>query len=249
MLNTVARYIARSSPRRRRTIRGHFETLTFLKGQRTFKVPRLRSDHRRPSNCRTTASTEVLTLAASLCPDWYRWCTGRACRNSPKKFSTGWKIFGSAATRQAAVRTRIPSKARLTSSSSSPDDQVAGHRPGSLKRTGIRLCWLATALGCNPLAFALAREEDYKPLRDPARNASTAGWTSRDQEGRCTFRAQFHPKMLNEEIGAAVARLIAANRALRTTSGWPAGCAFLYSAALQSMRACSVDRIMASQCI
>ncbi|MCP3476290.1 hypothetical protein NLM33_39415 [Bradyrhizobium sp. CCGUVB1N3] len=89
------------------------------------------------------------------------------------------------------------------------------------------VCWLAIALGANPLAYALAREEDYKPLKEDDSDRIHARFDlPRIKKGHAFFREEFHPKMLNDEIAAWVTRLVRENRAHRDEHGWPERCAY-----------------------
>lgn len=231
MLNTVARYIGEKlATSSTDNTRATFETLTFLKKSAHFQSAQdsgATIDDRLIAELRQVP--KFLRWRLHYVRDWYRWCT----RQGLPQFSEevldrleDLRIGGNETGR--AVRTRDPQQGAF-------DELEFIALTTRLRATGLdllseqeyALCWLATALGCNPLAFALAREEDYKPLRESGTQRIYSRLDiARIKKGDATFRAQFHPKMLNEEIGAAVARLIAANRALRTTSGWPAGCAF-----------------------
>jgi hypothetical protein len=89
------------------------------------------------------------------------------------------------------------------------------------------LCWLAIGLGCNPLAYALLREEDFKPLQEVGtKRVYVRLDVPRIKKGDDHYREQFHEKNLNDEIGAAVTRLVLANQASRAQHGWPDGCEF-----------------------
>jgi len=89
------------------------------------------------------------------------------------------------------------------------------------------LCWMAVACGANPLAYALAREEDYRPyLEEETGRIHALFYLPRIKKGDTLFRKQSHPKLLNDEIGGWVNRLILENEARRAEHGWPEGCAF-----------------------
>jgi integrase len=89
------------------------------------------------------------------------------------------------------------------------------------------LVWLAIALGCNPLAYALLREEDFKPLKEvDTDRIYTRLDVPRIKKGDPLYRSQFHEKNLNDEVGAAVTSLVLANRAAREQQPWPEGCAY-----------------------
>jgi hypothetical protein len=83
------------------------------------------------------------------------------------------------------------------------------------------LLWLAIALGCNPLAYALLREEDYKPITEHGTGRiQHMLYVPRVKKGDEEYRAQFHPQILNDEIGSLVAALIEHNRSRRKNDGW-----------------------------
>ena len=89
------------------------------------------------------------------------------------------------------------------------------------------LVWLALALGRNPLAYALQREEDYRSLPEAGTGRLYHRLdVPRIKKGGEEFRTDFREAMLNDEIGALVADLIDENRTWRDTNGWPHGCAF-----------------------
>jgi hypothetical protein len=89
------------------------------------------------------------------------------------------------------------------------------------------LVWIAIALGCNPLAYALLREEDFKPLKEVGTDRIyTRLDVPRIKKGDPLYRSQFHEKNLNEEVGAAVTSLVLANQAAREQQAWPEGCAY-----------------------
>jgi hypothetical protein len=76
-----------------------------------------------------------------------------------------------------------------------------------------------------PLAFALLREEDFKPLKEVGTDRIYARLdVPRIKKGDPLYRSQFHEKNLNDEIGAAVTRLVLANQAAREQQPWPEGC-------------------------
>jgi hypothetical protein len=96
-----------------------------------------------------------------------------------------------------------------------------------LTTSEFALLWLAIALGCNPLAYALLREEDFKPLKEVGTDRIYARLdVPRIKKGDTHYRSQFHEKNLNDEVGAAVTGLVLANQAARGQQEWPEGCAY-----------------------
>ena len=89
------------------------------------------------------------------------------------------------------------------------------------------LVWLAFALGRNPLAYALLREDDYRPLPEVGTERIYHRLdVPRVKKGNEEFRSETKEEMLNIEIGALVSELIEQNRSWRETNSWPEGCAF-----------------------
>lgn len=161
--------------------------------------------------------------------EWYLWCSERGFPQFSERVAEIFEdlvIPGN--TTGEAVRTRDPVKGAF-------DEIEFITLMTKLRATGrtvmspleYALCWLAISLGCNPLAFALLREEDFKPLKEVGSDHIYALLdVPRIKKGDQFYRAQFHEKMLNNESGAAVTELIIANRAAREREGWPEGCAF-----------------------
>lgn len=89
------------------------------------------------------------------------------------------------------------------------------------------LLWLTIAFGANPFAYALMREEDFKPLAEVGTGRI---YHLLDvpliKKGDVYARTQFDRRKLNQEMGAAVVDLIAENAKNRKDRGWPAECAF-----------------------
>jgi integrase len=160
---------------------------------------------------------------------WYCWCADQGMKQFPEEIAErlrDLKIPGNKTGH--AVRTRDPMKGAfdelefiaLTS-------KLRAIGPERLTTSENTLAWLAIACGANPLAYALAREEDYKPLKEEGTGRIHARFDlPRIKKGDAFFREQFHPKMLNDEIGSWVNRLIMENQSHRTQQGWPDGCAY-----------------------
>jgi hypothetical protein len=211
-------------------VRNHFDNLAYLHRSRHFM------------DCLRSGATidERLITELSQIPnyagwrlhyirDWYLWSSERGF---PQFSDQVAEIFEDLAIpgnpTGEAVRTRDPVKGAF-------DEIEFIALTTKLRAVGrdimspleYALCWLAIALGCNPLAFALLREEDFKPLKEVGTDRIYARLdVPRIKKGDPFYRAQFHQKMLNDEIGAAVTELIVANRAAREREPWPEGCAF-----------------------
>ena len=155
---------------------------------------------------------------------WYRWCAEqRLPQFSADVAATLDEIVIGQNEQGRAVRTRdafqgafddlefvaLTSALRASANSVTLDLQ---------ERT---LLWLAIALGCNPLAYSLLREEDYKPIVEHGTGRiQHMLYVPRIKKGDEEFRSQFHPEILNDEIGSHVAGLIAQNRSRREAHGW-----------------------------
>ena len=160
---------------------------------------------------------------------WYCWCADQGFEQFSDE-AAQWirrlKIPGNETGH--AVRTQDPVKGAF--------DHVEFHTlttklrsfgPERLTTVENTLCWLAIALGGNALAYALSREEDYKPLKEQGTGRIHARFDlPRIKKGHVLFREEFHPKMLNDEIGGWVNRLVIENQEDRKRHGWPEGCAY-----------------------
>jgi integrase len=90
----------------------------------------------------------------------------------------------------------------------------------------IALVWLALAFGKNGIAYALMRVDDYAPVIESGTGRSLHKVrVPRTKKGDDDYRKQFSPHILNDEIGAKIASLVAWNRMRRDSEGWPEGCA------------------------
>lgn len=89
------------------------------------------------------------------------------------------------------------------------------------------LIWLEIAFGRNAFAYALMREEDYRPLPEAGTGRVYHRFNvPQIKQGHTYMRSGFDPKQINQELGALVAALIAENAETRERDGWPEGCAF-----------------------
>jgi hypothetical protein len=160
---------------------------------------------------------------------WYCWCSEQGMKQFPDEIAEHireLKIPGNETGH--AVRTQDPMKGAFDElefiALTSKLRALGPERLTTLENT---LAWLALACGANPLAYALLREEDYKPLKEESTGRTHARLDlPRIKKGDAFFREQSHPKMLNDEIGAWVNRLVMENQVHRTQQGWPEGCAF-----------------------
>ncbi|HTI88646.1 MAG TPA: hypothetical protein VL966_18750 [Alphaproteobacteria bacterium] len=172
---------------------------------------------------------EFLEYRLHYVRSWYCWCADQGMEQFPEAFATrirALSIPGNETGR--AVRTQDPVEGAF-------DDiefmaittRLTELGPERLTTLENALCWLAVACGANPLTYALVREEDYKPLQEEETGRIHALLDlPRIKKGDVLYRQQFHPRMLNDEIGAWVTRLVMENRAHREQQGWPDGCAY-----------------------
>lgn len=161
--------------------------------------------------------------------DWYRWCARQGLPQFSQEVAERLeelKVGGNETGR--AVRTQDPVEGAFDALEFiALTTKLRAHGPTRLSTLENTLCWLAVALGCNPLAYALMRESDFKPLKEVGTDRVYARLdTPRIKKGDPHSRSQFHEKMLNDEIGAWVTRLVIENQLFRTEHGWPDGCAF-----------------------
>ncbi|TCU75440.1 phage integrase family protein [Bradyrhizobium sp. R2.2-H] len=155
---------------------------------------------------------------------WYRWCAQQGLRQfSPETATRLDDLVIEHNVVGHAVRTRDPEKgafdelefiALTTALRASASSSVLDLK----ERTAL---WLAIGLGCNPLAYALLREEDYKPIVEHGTGRiQHMLYVPRIKKGDEEFRAQFHPEILNDEIGPLVAALIDQNMSRRKAARW-----------------------------
>ncbi|MBR0783298.1 tyrosine-type recombinase/integrase [Bradyrhizobium iriomotense] len=155
---------------------------------------------------------------------WYRWCAQQKLPQfSSDVAATLDELVIGRNEQGRAVRTRDPVKgafdeleyiALTTALRASASSSVLDLE----ERTAL---WLAIGLGCNPLAYALLREEDYKPIVEHRTGRILhLLYVPRIKKGDEEFRSQFHPEILNEDMGPLVAALIAQNKLRREAEGW-----------------------------
>lgn len=161
---------------------------------------------------------------------WYRWCASERLPGFSDDVALALdEITIGGNEKGRAVITRDPlqgafDELELVALRAKLRSEDAG---GCLNLDERVLVWLALALGRNPLAYALQREEDYRPLPEVGTGRIYHRVDiPRIKKGGEEFRAEFREEMLNDEIGKLVAELIEHNRAWREANGWPAGCAF-----------------------
>jgi hypothetical protein len=160
---------------------------------------------------------------------WYCWCADQGMPQFPTEIGeriSELKIPGNE--HGHAVRTQDPIKGAFDELEFiALTTKLRALGPELLTTLENALCWLAIACGANRLAFALAREGDYKPLQEEQTGRIHARLDlPRIKKGDDFYRQQFHPRMLNDEIGSWVNRLVMENQAHRAQQGWPEGCAF-----------------------
>lgn len=157
--------------------------------------------------------------------NWYRWCAQQRLSQFSSEVAANLDdlVFG-ANERGRAVRTRDPLQGAL-------DDLEfialtaalrASATSSTLDLQDRALVWLAIGLGCNPLAYSLLREEDYRPIIEHGTGRiQHMLYVPRIKKGAEEYRSEFHPELLNEEIGSLVAALVAGNRLRREVENWP----------------------------
>jgi hypothetical protein len=160
---------------------------------------------------------------------WYCWCSDQGMNQFPEEIARRLrqlKIGGNETGH--AVRTMDPIKGAYDELEFiALTTKLRALGPTLLTTMENTVCWLSIALGGHPLSYALAREDDYKPLKEVDTDRVHARFDlPRIKKGHATFREEGHPKMLNEEIGAWVNRLVMENQAHRAQQGWPEGCAY-----------------------
>ncbi|MBI5129870.1 MAG: site-specific integrase [Rhodopseudomonas palustris] len=161
--------------------------------------------------------------------DWYLWCADQGLLQFTEQTAERLEELSIPGNPTGeAVRTRDPLKGAF-------DEFEFTALKTKLNATGrevltameYALLWLAIALGCNPLAYALLREEDFKPMKDvETDHIYPQLHVPRIKKGNTHYRSQSHEKMLNDIVGSAVTSLILANQASREQQQWPEGCAY-----------------------
>ncbi|WP_461330049.1 tyrosine-type recombinase/integrase [Bradyrhizobium diazoefficiens] len=160
---------------------------------------------------------------------WYEWCAMQGLPQFSRETSallSDLTIGGGEKGR--AVRTRDPERGAF-------DDIEYGGLVTKLRARGEEvlslfertLLWLEMAFGRNPFAYALMREEDYRPMKERGTDRVYHRFQiPQIKQGYTYLRSGFDQKLLNQELGPMVASLIAENTAKRERNGWPEGCAF-----------------------
>jgi len=160
---------------------------------------------------------------------WYRWCARQELPHFSRETADdleGIVIGGNEKGR--AVRTRDPLFGAFDEIEfTAVWTKLRAIGPEVLTVLERGLLWLAIAFGANPFAYALMREEDFKSLPEVGTGRTYHLFNvPRIKKGDIYARSQFDQKKLNQEIGAAVAALIAENAKRRALGGWPSNCAF-----------------------
>jgi integrase len=160
---------------------------------------------------------------------WYRWCAKQGLPGFSRETANlldDMVIGGNEKGR--AVRTRDPENGAF-------DDIEYAAIVTRLRAFGDKvlsvservLVSLALAFGRNPLAYALMREDDYRPVKESGTGKIYHRFDIPQIKQRYeNLRSGFDPKMLNQEYGTLIATLVAENVEGRERNGWPEGCAF-----------------------
>lgn len=160
---------------------------------------------------------------------WYRWCADRRLpmfSHDTAELLDDLVIGGNEKGR--AVRTRDSERGAF-------DDIEYAAIMTKLRARGRdllslferTLVWLQIAFGRNAFAYALMREEDYRPLPEAGTGRIYHRFDiPQIKQGHTYLRSGFDHKLLNQELGPLVAALIAENAAARARNGWPEDCAF-----------------------
>lgn len=231
LLDSVAKFIAEliktSSPD---NVRGTFQALRYLARSEHFRQAETTGeilDERLISELRqvdTFAHYRLHYIRA-----WYCWCADHGFDQFSEEIARRLKELKIAGNETGhAVRTQDPIKGAFDELEFiAITTKLRALGPDRLTTLENTLCWMAVACGANPLAYALSREEDYKPhLEEETGRIHALFHLPRIKKGDPLFREQSHPKSLNDEIGGWVNRLILENQANRAQQGWPDGCAF-----------------------
>jgi hypothetical protein len=212
------------------SVRNTFEALCYLNRSEHFREAdagggilgeRLISDIRRVENFAHYRLHYIRT--------WYCWCADQGMKQFPEEVAARIRELRIPGNETGhAVRTQDPIKGAFDELEFiAITTKLRALGPERLTTMENTLAWLAVACGANPLAYALAREQDFKPLMEEETGRIHARFDlPRIKKGHVFFREEFHPRMLNDEIGTWVTRLIIENQAYRETEGWPDRCAF-----------------------
>lgn len=159
---------------------------------------------------------------------WYRWCADQGLPLFSRETADlldDLVIGGNEKGR--AVRTRDPERGAFDEIEFAAIvvklRAVGGEILSTLERA---LLWLEIAFGRNAFAYALMREEDYRPLPEVGTGRIYHRFNVPQIKQRGEYlRSGFDPKQLNQELGAVVADLLAENARTRARDGWPEDCA------------------------
>jgi hypothetical protein len=160
---------------------------------------------------------------------WYRWCAKQGLPHFSRETAAlldDKTVGGNEKGR--AVRVQDPIKGAFDDIElSAIVTKFRAQGPLLLTLTERVLVWLEIALGRNAFAYALMREEDYRPLPEVGTDRIYHRLDVPQVKKRHEhLRAGSDPKQLNQELGTLVADLVEANAKVRGTIEWPAGCAF-----------------------
>jgi integrase len=210
-------------------VRNAFDALCFLKRSRTL------AEQRAAGATISTAFFVELRSSNGLAVwrlhhirFWYRWCAKQGLPHFSRETADlldDFVIGGNEKGR--AVRTRDPEKGAF-------DDIEFAAIVTRLRALGgdvltvleRALVWLEIAFGRNAFAYALMREEDYRPVKEIGTDRTYHRFDVPQIKQRDKYlRSGSDPKMLNQELGAVVADLVAENAKRRARYGWPGGCA------------------------
>jgi hypothetical protein len=160
---------------------------------------------------------------------WYRWCAKQGLPHFSRETANllDDKVVGGNE-KGRAVRVQDPLKGAFDDIElSTIVTKLRAEGPRLLSVTERVLVWLEIALGRNALAYALMREGDYRPLPEVGTDRIYHRLDVPQVKKRHQFlRAGSDPKQLNQELGALVAELVAANIEARRHMDWPEECAF-----------------------
>lgn len=211
-------------------VRNSFDTLLYLKRSAYFRRADIAGevlDERVASDLRNLP--EFAHDRLHYIRFWYCWCADHGLHPFSEDIAERLrelKIGGNETGR--AVRTQDPVEGAFDELEFiALTTKLRALGPTLLTTQENALTWLALAIGSNPLAFALTREDDLKTVKETGTGRIYAQLNiPRIKKGDTLYRAQFHPKHLNDEMAAWTTKLIVENQAFRAREGWPDGCAF-----------------------